>query len=682
MGWPWRLNPSTLKRAVSVDRMVSGLPFRLSISGHYSLASTPYPQSMIPVCPMDPSEQVMKQVDLFPSSDLPHPPSGALRADFVDSSDAVDASLEPPGLITQLTNLVSEISNLGEYRRIFRTECSNLTRRVKLLAPLFEEVKEVKGGIPDQAIIRFKHIEGALHEARELLKSCYSDSKIYLVLESEAVLKQFAAVTSALEQALDDLPYDSLEISDEVREQVELVHTQLKRAKGRADAQDVELYNDVAVLSQESDKAVTTAALERLAEKLHLKTLSDIKQEERALNRALSANGGAQSERLTEMTSLLDYFKKLSINDNGLLDVLDNEKSMQSEKLGSPIIPDDFRCPISLELMKDPVIVATGQTYERSCIQKWLDAGNRTCPKTQQVLAHLILTPNYVLKSLIAQWCEIHGVELPKKIPSGERQTIDVLLQKLSLGQPDVQRAAAGEIRMLAKRNAENRVCIAEAGAIPLLVKLLSSADPRTQEHAVTALLNLSIHDGNKGMIVSSGAIDPIVEVLKNGSMEARENAAATLFSLSVVDDNKITIGASGAIPALGNKAKAVRALVVPPLMQLLKDPSSDMVDEALAILAILATHHEGRAAISQASATPVLVELIKTGSPRNKENAAAVLLALCLNDVVQTALVGQLGAHGPLIELAKNGTGRGRRKASSLLDHMNRHEKAAPDLV
>ena len=26
-----------------------------------------------------------------------------------------------------------------------------------------------------------------------------------------------------------------------------------------------------------------------------------------------------------------------------------------------PVIPDDFRCPISLDLMKDPVIVATGQ---------------------------------------------------------------------------------------------------------------------------------------------------------------------------------------------------------------------------------------------------------------------------------------------------------------------------------
>ncbi|PKA60819.1 U-box domain-containing protein 15 [Apostasia shenzhenica] len=44
------------------------------------------------------------------------------------------------------------------------------------------------------------------------------------------------------------------------------------------------------------------------------------------------------------------------------------------------LIPNDFLCPISLGIMTDPVITATGQTYERSSIQKWLDAGHRNCP--------------------------------------------------------------------------------------------------------------------------------------------------------------------------------------------------------------------------------------------------------------------------------------------------------------
>ncbi|KAF9615715.1 hypothetical protein IFM89_026130 [Coptis chinensis] len=83
------------------------------------------------------------------------------------------------------------------------------------------------------------------------------------------------------------------------------------------------------------------------------------------------------------------------------------------------------------------------------------------------------------------------------------------------------------------------------------IIELLSSPDSRTQEHAVTTLLNLSINETNKVSIVNAGAIPDIVDVLKNGIMEARENAAATLFSLSVIDENKVAIGAVGAIPAL-----------------------------------------------------------------------------------------------------------------------------------
>ena len=330
---------------------------------------------------------------------------------------------------------------------------------------------------------------------------------------------------------------------------------------------------------------------------------------------------------------------------------------------------------------------------------------------------HTALTPNYVLKSLIALWCESNGVELPKKqancrskksgggsVSDCDRAAIDALLEKLANGNMEQQRAAAGELRLLAKRNADNRVCIAEAGAIPLLVDLLSSPDPRTQEHAVTALLNLSINESNKGTIVNAGAIPDIVDVLKNGSMEARENAAATLFSLSVIDENKVAIGAAGAIPALitllcegtprgkkdaataifnlsiyqGNKARAVKAGIVTPLMSLLKDAGGGMVDEALAILAILASHPEGKTAIGQAEPIPVLVEVIRTGSPRNRENSAAVLWSLCTVDFEQLKLSKELGAEEVLKELSENGTDRAKRKAGNILELLNRIEVGA----
>ncbi|CAM0880521.1 unnamed protein product [Alopecurus aequalis] len=69
--------------------------------------------------------------------------------------------------------------------------------------------------------------------------------------------------------------------------------------------------------------------------------------------------------------------------------------------------PKDFVCPITSQVFDDPVTLETGQTYERSAIQEWLDRGNATCPITRQHL-HVASLPktNYVLKRLIAGWLE------------------------------------------------------------------------------------------------------------------------------------------------------------------------------------------------------------------------------------------------------------------------------------
>uniref|UniRef100_A0A2P2IRR4 U-box domain-containing protein n=1 Tax=Rhizophora mucronata TaxID=61149 RepID=A0A2P2IRR4_RHIMU len=107
--------------------------------------------------------------------------------------------------------------------------------------------------------------------------------------------------------------------------------------------------------------------------------------------------------------------------------------------------------------------------------------------------------------------------------------------------------------------------------------------------------------------------------------------------------------------------------------MQLLTEPGGGMVDEALAILAILASHPEGKAAIKAAEAVPILVEVIGNGSPRNKENAAAVLVHLCSGDQKYLAEAHELGAMEPLADLAQNGTERGKRKAQHLLERMSR---------
>ena len=69
-------------------------------------------------------------------------------------------------------------------------------------------------------------------------------------------------------------------------------------------------------------------------------------------------------------------------------------------------VPDEYCCPITCELMKEPVLcVEDGQTYERCAVERWWSRSEaKTSPSTGATLASTTLAPNYALKSLIASW--------------------------------------------------------------------------------------------------------------------------------------------------------------------------------------------------------------------------------------------------------------------------------------
>ena len=68
-------------------------------------------------------------------------------------------------------------------------------------------------------------------------------------------------------------------------------------------------------------------------------------------------------------------------------------------------MPDDYICPITAEIMTDPVTTLDGFTYERAAITEWLRTKD-TSPKTGGTLESKILIPNYNLRSMILTFNE------------------------------------------------------------------------------------------------------------------------------------------------------------------------------------------------------------------------------------------------------------------------------------
>ena len=87
-------------------------------------------------------------------------------------------------------------------------------------------------------------------------------------------------------------------------------------------------------------------------------------------------------------------------------------------------IPKEFLCPITLSIMKNPVLMTDGQTYEKSAIEKYLEISTLS-PLTKQPISMKDATPNYALKSLIENYLKAGKMpKMPKITPTINKTSI------------------------------------------------------------------------------------------------------------------------------------------------------------------------------------------------------------------------------------------------------------------
>ena len=85
-----------------------------------------------------------------------------------------------------------------------------------------------------------------------------------------------------------------------------------------------------------------------------------------------------------------------------LQEVINRRKTWTGASENGP--PKEFMCPISFDLMEDPVMVKTsGWTYERQEIERWVNE-NGNDPNTREPCSISDLIPNRTLRDAIAAW--------------------------------------------------------------------------------------------------------------------------------------------------------------------------------------------------------------------------------------------------------------------------------------
>ncbi|KAL9150221.1 hypothetical protein ABFS82_12G155700 [Erythranthe guttata] len=157
-------------------------------------------------------------------------------------------------------------------------------------------------------------------------------------------------------------------------------------------------------------------------------------------------------------------------------------------------IPEYFICPISLQIMKDPVTAVSGITYDRDSIEHWLfDTHHTICPVTKQPLltnSDFLITPNHTLRRLIQAWSTVNSpyggggddeiIPTPKTPPT--KSYVANLVRKLRI--PSLQMKTLQKLEALAaEMNERNRVCMVEAGLAEGLLSFVVSCYKRRESN-------------------------------------------------------------------------------------------------------------------------------------------------------------------------------------------------------
>ncbi|KAK4258778.1 hypothetical protein QN277_005188 [Acacia crassicarpa] len=376
-------------------------------------------------------------------------------------------------------------------------------------------------------------------------------------------------------------------------------------------------------------------------------------------------------------------------------------------------IPYHFRCPISLELMRDPVTVCTGQTYDRASIEAWVATGNTTCPVTRAPLTDFTLIPNHTLRRLIQDWCVANRAFGIERIPTPKQPADPTLVRSLlnqvsSESAPSQSRLSAlRRLRALARDSDKNRSLIGSHNVreilLPIVFSELNSDSSELNCESLALLVMFPLAEPECTSVASDpDKIRYLSRLLFHTSMDVRVNSAALIeivvagtrsselrSQISCIDEIyegiidilknpiaypralKIGIKALFALCLVKEtREKAVTAGAPEILIDRLADFEKCDVERALATIELLCRIPAGCEAFAgHALTVPLLVKIILKVSDRATEYAAGALLSLCSESEQSQGEAVAAGVLTQLLLLVQSDcTVRAKKKAQLLL--------------
>ncbi|XP_051126717.1 U-box domain-containing protein 5 [Andrographis paniculata] len=295
--------------------------------------------------------------------------------------------------------------------------CSDLRNLVELVSEIIPEIEAARPRASGMDALCL--LNTGIAKAMSLLQHCGESSVLYLVLTGDTVRDRFKKSSNLMEHCLSQIQYA---VPMSLAAKISRIILAVKSSAFRLDPPEQEAAKILRKLLQTNIGSTEDSPLSEIhtvCSWLRLSSKESLAIEKGSIARLIKEfdknNRQTRKKIMVFFWKLLD--KYMSVTDKTTFERSPSlpgegklrEKYTRDEPPTNvscrPVPPKEFLCPLSAALMCDPVIIASGQTYERAWIQKWFDEGHDTCPATNVKLDRVSFVSNVVMKEVVSKWC-------------------------------------------------------------------------------------------------------------------------------------------------------------------------------------------------------------------------------------------------------------------------------------
>jgi len=369
--------------------------------------------------------------------------------------------------ISQTVETIADFLVTAKDVLVKKDSFKELAAYMERIKPVLEELR--KGKVSDSET--FNHaieiMNKEIKDANQLRLDCSKKSKVYLLMNCRSIAKSLEDHTKQLSRALGLLPLATTGLSSGIVEEIEKLCEDMQTAGFKAALAEEEILEKIesGIREHNVDRSYANKLLILIADAVGIrnerltikKELEEFKSE---IENARVRKDRAEAMQLDQIIALLERADAAS-------SPKDKERKYfaKRQSLGSQILEplQSFYCPITQDVMVDPVEISSGQTFERSAIEKWFAEGNKLCPLTLIPLDTSILRPNKKLKQSIQEWKD-RNIMI----------TIATLKEKILSGNDEEVLHDLETLQTLCEEKDQHREWVILESYIPTLIQILS----------------------------------------------------------------------------------------------------------------------------------------------------------------------------------------------------------------